>query len=467
MVKVYQEGHIPGSERSKGMKHAVLTDTNGYYAIDTADEHIIEYESGIARLHMLMQSRKIDALWAMPNCHFSNTIRREHFEAMEGKHYHAYVPEHLVHNRVYGALVRYRHELDHGIHDSDRYFMFPGNREWKVPQGKDRGVWNVQTPQELLQTVELLESKYKVPILWNPGHVGWEYFKSLAGSRSEPGDPLDEAQREEFESMGKQIIQPLGYAGLNQDGAYIHGFDKNAQFLGAAQSVELGSGPYSYETEFQPELCGLWGYSLGNEAKYFPGIAGTGIASTDLIVALQLAGYQPMVTEGIVWGTHKRYLNRWAIDMWDNRAYFNDLANLADVYEQACIFTNCASTAKMVPNSMIGVLVRKGYPHWNRLIVHRAMANQLYTIMKVERETSYKPVLVSRDSLYYVSDNANPYHSAFSGLLEYEHEQRGYKLIGTCKLTDEIKHAFTRVHDRRFGVGGIEGVIKREMQDAL
>lgn len=450
------------------MKHAVLTDTNGYYTIVSNDETLSEYEPSIAKLHMIMQGRKIDALWAMPGCHFSNTVRREHFEAIEGRHYHAYVPEHLVHHKVYGALVRYRFALEHGIPDTDRYFMFPGNREWKVPQGKDRGVWNVKTPDELLQTVGLLEARYHVPVLWNPGRVGWECLTSALRKRDTVVNPLDEAQREEFESMGRQIIQPLGYANLNQDREYVHGFDKNAQFLGATQGVELGSGPYSYEVEFQPKSCGLWMYRLGGIDKFFPGIPGEGIASTDLLVALEMAGYQPTVTGGIVWGEHKRYLNQWAIDMWNRRAYFNDLADVAEKQGnegQIRIYNNCASTAKMIPNSMIGVLVRKGYPHWNRLIVHRAMANQLHTILKVERDTGNRPVLVSRDSLYYVSGNPNPY-KAFPGLLEYEHEQRGYKLIGTCKLDKEIRHAFTRVHDRRFGVGGIEGVIKRRMQDA-
>lgn len=447
------------------MKHAALTDEHGYYTIHTDQGTITEYEPSIAKLHMIMQGRKIDALWAMPGCHFSNTVRREHFEAIEGKHYHAYVPEHLVHHKVYGALVRCRLADNHGIHDSERYFMFPGNREWKVPQGKDKGVWHVETPQELLQTVELLEARYKVPVLWNPGRVGWECLTSLARRGDTTFHPLDEAQRQEFEDMGRQIIQPLGYAELNQYGEYVHGFDKNAQFLGASQSVELGSGPYSYETEFQPKSCGLWTYRLGTIDRYFPGIPGEGIASTDLIEALQAAGYEPIVTGGIMWGQHKRYLNQWAIDMWNGRAHFNDLANFAESEEHVRVFDNCASTAKMIPNSMIGVLVRKGFPHWNRLIVHRAMANQLHTILKVDHDTGCRPVLVSRDSLYYVSDNPNPY-GAFPGLLEYEHEQRGYKLIGTCRLDKEIRHAFTRAHDRRFGVGGIEGVIKRRMQDA-
>lgn len=456
------------------MKHAVISDTNGYYTIDLKCQHISEFEPSIAKLHMLMQAHKIDVLWAMPGCHFSNTVRREHFETLEGRHYHAYVPEHLIHNKVYGSLVRYRYAVDHGIPDSERYFMFPGNREWKVPQKKDSGVWSVQTPQELLQTVELLEARYNVPILWNPGYVGWSCFESSLRSRDTFVYPLDEAQREEFGILGRQIIQPLGYANLYQDGEYIHGFDKNAQFLGAAQSAELGSGPYSYETEFQPKSCGLWKYSLGGIIdRYWPGIPDTGIASTDYLVAIQMMGYMPIVTDGIVWGKHKRYLNQWAIDMWKARVWFDGFSwasrDVGGSEEQRRIYDNCASTAKMIPNSMIGVLVRKGYPHWNRLIVHRAMANQLYTIMKVERETGCdtgsKPVLISRDSLYYVSDNPNP-HKAFPSLLAYEHEQRGYKLIGTCRLNKEIRHAFTRAHDRRFGVGGIEGVIKRSMSNA-
>lgn len=445
------------------MKHAVVTDTNGYYTIYSDEEPFSEYEPSIAKLHMIMQARKIDALWAMPNCHFSNTVRREHFEAIEGRHYHAYVPEHLVHHKVYGALVRHRDTLEHGVTDSERYFMFPGNREWKVPQGKDKGVWDVRTPQELLQTVELLEARYKVNILWNPGRVGWECFTSALRKRDQVVDPLNQSQREEFESMGRQIIQPLGYANLNQDGEYIHGFDKNAQFLGAAQSVELGSGSYSYETEFQPRSCGLWSYRLGTIDRYFPGIPGEGIASTDLLVALQLAGYQPTVTGGIVWGEHKRYLKQWSIDMWNVRADLSWKNVYLDESDER-VSKNAASTAKMIPNSMIGVLVRKGFPHWNRLIVHRAMANQLHTILKVEPETGSRSVLVSRDSLYYVSDEPNPY-KAFPLLLRYEHEQRGYKLIGTCKLDKEIRYAFTRAHDRRFGVGGIEGVIKRSMQN--
>src|SRR5215469_18047523 len=125
------------------MKHGILNDFNGYYHITTLDETLTDYEPSIAHMMMLMNRCDIDVLWAMPDCRFSKTVRREQFEAMESQHYSVYVPEHTYKNRVEGARVRYLFKGAYNLPEKSRYFMFPGNREWKVPQNGDKGVWNV------------------------------------------------------------------------------------------------------------------------------------------------------------------------------------------------------------------------------------------------------------------------------------------------------------------------------------
>jgi len=395
-------------------------------------------------------------------------LRREHIEALEGKNYHVYAPEHLVHNKVYGFSMRYRGCGEHNIPYPEKYVMLPENREWKVPFKRDRGTWDVSTPQELLTILQLLEDAYKVPMLWSPSHVGWERFKSTVRGGIETIHPLHETQRQEFTILARRMPGPIGYAFLHTQEGYIHGIDKNAQFLGAAQSVMLGNGKY-LEMDDSTNFQGFYEYTITDTSEesiiggWFPR---EGIASLDLLLAMMQSGLTLQVGKGICWPESKKYLNTWAIDMWNIRHQFTDQATLAGIMgsaDQQKILEQCASTAKMVPNSMVGMFVHKGLPHWNRLIVHRAIANQLRSIGRLYRDENMVPVLVCRDSLYYVSDEPDPY-KALPSMLEHEHEQRGYKLIGTCKITDDIRHAFTRATDRRFGVGGVEGVIRKEME---
>ena len=439
-----------GLKGRKMTKHAVVDDHNDYYRITSQDESLVEYAPDIWNLYHLMVHHHIDVLWAMPGCSFSRNIRREHFDALN---YDTYVPEHLVKNRVHGARVGKKH------------FMFPENREWKQPQHGDKGVWKVETAHDLLATVGTLEQEYKVPILWGPSHVGFEVLRSIQRFGGVEPTPLGGEQQREFLTLARAMAAPVSWGNLHTRGKWIVGVDKNGQFLGAAQSVKLGSGAYVKAENYGPNQAAFWRYEAGAlgdgplSSWILPKpLPPTGWASTDLIEAARKMGMWVETHEGITWKESGKYLETWAKEMWVHRSNLSTWAN-----PRNAVFDNAASTAKMIPNTMIGRFKKEGFPHWNMGIIHRAIANQAYTLMRLYRDEEIAPILVSKDALYFVTDAATP-QEACPGLLEHPTEQRGYKLIGVCEMTNDIVAAFERINDKRFGVGGVEGVIKGAMK---
>jgi hypothetical protein len=431
------------------VKHAIIRDENDYYRIKTEQEDMLKYSPDIEELYRLALRWQIDAFWVMPGCPFSRTVRKEHFLALGAKGYEVYVSEGLK-SRVTGARLRVKGEF------KDTFFMFPENKEWKVPQGGDKGVWHVDEPVDLLRLVRLLEREYGT-CLWGPSFIGYEVFRRLAEKQKKTLTPLSDLQVPLFLQEAEKM--PAAFSWTNfQKGAYIIGVDKNAQFLGAAQSVELGNGPFKlaslYETNF--EQTGFWEYNILAYPNFpFPlTCEKSGWMHIDLIQAYQQLGVYFTFGRGLVWNIQGRYLEEWAKQMWKARQ------TLKAQDEQA------ASTAKMIANTMMGVLANKGFPHWNRAIVQRAMANQLYSLAALKKKLGITPILVSRDALYFVSEMSDPYQ-AVPTLLEHEHEQRGYKLINVCAMTPEIEAAFGRVEDARFGVAGVEQAIRKEMKNAL
>src|SRR6266699_3664155 len=451
-------------------KHAVLSEQNDYFRVQSIDESLTVYAPTLEKLHSMMEECRIDVLWAMPGESFSRTIRAEHFAELTQRGYNVYVPEELrTGKRLYGARIR---SLEKRAFN--RFFMFPENREWKVPQYKDKGVWHVEESMDLLRTVYYLEAEYGVLILWSPSHVGMACLKKVHEDQGVDIRPLPGEQVKEWNGIAKEICNWVAWAREPEQGLkYIVGYDKNAQFLGSAQSVLLGNGGYrrTRHTE-RVGVAQFWQYgNLGYVASSVVGRGvlpapipyGEGWAHVDLLSAAMQVGAQFDLLECVYWEESSKYLSRWSKDMWEHRAHFQQAVAVDNGY------ANAASTAKMIPNTLVGRLANASsgvyfHPDWNRAIVNRATANQAYSLLHIYREFGIAPCLVSKDAFYIATNESNP-EKAIPGLLEHRYEQRGYKCVGVCELTTDIRHAFLRVNERRFGVAGIEGTIGRAMRD--
>jgi len=452
-------------------KHAVLAQSGNqdYWSIldETASQSM--YAPSLPQLHAYMDANKIDVLWTMPGSQFEKVIRAEHFLDLQGKEYNVYVPTDCLpdaktQRRLYGARVRSISRRSH-----DHFFMFPGNREWKVPHNHDKGVWCCPEPENLLDTVNYLQEEYRVPIIWSPGHIGMDVLKAEHQRDLVEITPLAEDQKTLFsESVARGCCNSVAWANqANLKGTHIYGFDKNAQFLGAAQSVELGNGAFHKSRKFDPDVVGFWHFQVENHRGPFNGMKlprildrDEGWAHTDLIRVALHCGTMLTVQGGYVWQKHDKYLERWAKSMWHHRM---SLQSAGEGQKQDVARSNAASTTKMIPNTAVGLFVRMGRPHWNHSIVHRAGANQAYSLARIYREFGILPCLVSKDAFYIASFEPDP-AKVVPGLLEHKQEQRGYKLIGRCEITEEIIAAFGRIDDKKFGVPGIEGTIVRSMR---
>ncbi len=448
------------------MRHAVLAQQakGDYYKIITDMDETGWYAPSLEILHQAMEDQHITTLWVMPGCMFSQQIRSEHFHAMDKQLYDAFVPEQGVRQgRPYGARIRFNRQNAY-----DRFFMFPENREWKAPHAKDKGIWYVPEPRDLLTTVEYLQKEYKTNIIWSPSYVALDRLREIHRIQERNIRPLPQEQRERFTEIARQCCNWIAWTTRNPiTKKYLVGYDKNAQFLGASGSVQLGNGGYVEASAYAYPCVGFFHYRLVDWTRTdfpCPLDKPEGYAHTDLIEAARTIGANVNVYSGIVWFEHDKYLNTWAKDMWQHRSNLRTLPQYDDMIAR----NNALSTAKLIPNSMIGRFATDAgeeyeHPDWNRAIVNRATANQVYSLNKMVRDFGIELVLVSKDAFYIQTEHEMP-KIAIPHILDYENEQRGYKAIGTAEMNESIAAAFQRVDDKRFGVTGVEQEIKRGMR---
>jgi len=411
----------------------------------------------------MMEDMHITTLWVMPGCMFSQQIRKEHFDAMDMFLYNTFIPEQgIKQGRPYGASISFNRQ-----NAFKRYIMFPEHREWKGASKNDKGIWYVPQPQDLLRTIYYLQTEYQTDIIWSPSHVALDRLREIHRIQERNIQPLPQEQRELFTEIARQCCNWIAWTSRQPvTKKYLVGYDKNAQFLGASGSVILGNGGYVRAQNYGPNSASFWHYANAYTARTdFPCPLDKveGWAHIDLLEAARQMGVKFDIYEGITWKESDKYLNTWAKDMWQHRINLKTLPQ----YDDAIARNNALSTAKLIPNSMIGRFATEAgeeyeHPDWNRAIVNRATANQVYSLNKMVRDYGIELVLVSKDALYIQTDEENP-AKAIPDILNYQDEQRGYKAIGTATMNESIRDAFQRVDDKRFGVAGVEQEIKRHM----
>src|SRR6266567_9477865 len=183
------------------MRHAVLHQMNrgDYYGILDQLTDTTLYAPTLESIHAAMEANRITTLWVMPGCMFSQQIRSDHFEALDKNVYDWFLPEYPPEipttrpYRVYGSSVRFNRQ-----NALRRLIMFPEHREWKVPQRKDKGVWNVSGPEDLLTTINYLQAEYQTNIIWSPSHIALDRLREIHRIQERVIQPLPENQREQF-----------------------------------------------------------------------------------------------------------------------------------------------------------------------------------------------------------------------------------------------------------------------------
>jgi hypothetical protein len=372
--------------------------------------------------------------------------------------------------------------------DVTRYIFFPQHIDLVRKQmmhviNRRTDNWLLSTPDYLYDSVEYLERATDYPLLWSPAYSSKLMLKNIHHGK----EIVQFIPNETFkEAYPKMVIRPLWVhrrrdkeRGLSdeqllkymQHGLYIHGFDKNMQYLGACVNLRLPNQHACQEVSgdmFDKKTVGFWEYEIQDVAEsmfnsydcYCPLSRDKNWASTSLIQFARMANIKLHVKRGLVFDTGSTYLEKWAYAIWDARKSLQNESQFPDVIASS----NAQASIKKYYIDMMGQFCSdfsEEYRHkeWNTMVVHEAIARQGYSLLTRE-EVRGNIVLVSNDAFYLLSSEPDPY-KAYPTLLKYEHELRGYKSLGSCKLTDDIIDAF---RDKTLKAIDIEPLLKMEMR---
>lgn len=425
----------------------------------------------IMKLHKEMAENDVERVWVYPDTVFSRIVEREMFTRLPNE-YDWYTPRKMDYDGQPSTLRIHRRG------DSDRYIIFPQHQECAIPAPGLKGQWELPDPQTLYTTVSYLEQEYDIPILWSGGKIGEELLRRSHLHIKKPIQPLPTGLGYQWDVVQRNSMDRLVWKTYMLDALllmfvsgeiHVVGVDKNGQYLGASNGAILGNGGFIPSSHFIPKSAGFWQYKIKSIANTdfngkllpCPLDVKRHYASTALIEAAHEVGVDFDIIEGIVWPEKGRYLKDWTKECWKHRIAFRNGVS----YPDEIAARNAERSAKLYPNSMVGRFMNDYseeyfHPDWQIGIIHQAIANQVYTLARLNRVFGIVPILVNKDAIYFLCNDVDVFLER-TGLVQHNQELRGYKLIGHCRLTDEIKGLFSK----RMHIWDIETEIKRAMKN--
>jgi len=188
--------------------------------------------------------------------------------------------------------------------------------------------------------------------------------------------------------------------------AYLHSYDKNAQWLSAAGVVELGLSGIEERHDpngkmpFDKKLPGYWlGRIAGAEERW---------ACTPTVAWALERGQAVAITQAYIWTTHSRVMETWyerlrgaRTTLYADEMPAGRLALGALKYTYALTISSFNSVWQRDKRSP---LYR---PDWRHLVIAQANANLSRALHKMDA-AGYTPVAVHKDAVYLLSDEPDP-----------------------------------------------------------
>lgn len=434
-------------------KHAVLEQWEGLYYLRVGSEvHHIQLPTSIDQFIPLYEKYHVQYIWVMPGSDFSCRITWGYIGRYDHTLYNVFpdAPLQGVKDKR-PTFMRLRRERQRGEKFHPEYFLaFPDHEDWK-DSGK---TWDCPNAQTLADTVEYIEIVKGVPPAWSPQNMGrneLRYIHERRGWKIEPTVLTDYLKNAINRSVQRPTwVVDASLVGKLRGKKWLVGGDKNGQYLGGTRNLVLGNGQYTRVTadRFDGKMLGLWCAEVKSIKNtifdsyqlFCPWSAPRQWFSSDLLVAAADVGIKFDVLEGMIWEESGKYLDLWGKEIWEHRAAYYDTERFPNEIARL----NAAGTAKQVGNSFIGLVAKpqttqgRGMiyrPDWNILIIHKAIANLMYSLKSRYEKHGVLPVLLARgDTQWIVSDTPE-----VPGLFDHEKEQRGWKPIGKpIPLSDEI-----------------------------
>jgi hypothetical protein len=413
-------------------------------------------------LYYWMRKLHINRLWVHPDNLFSNWVMRSDFEMImqtPDRHpMHWSSPKQEIDGHPKGLRMWVPGDVT-------RWIFFPAHIELVKPEHAHQktlqmGQWITPSPDHLYNSVLYLERATDSPFLWGPAYSSKMMLRELHKGKKKivpfKGETLFSHAYRKMVVRSVWIHRRIGdkQRGLHdrhKEGTwYIHGFDKNMQYLGACCDLVLPNEEYCVEVDplaYDKKAVGFWEYEILDVSNskfnsydvYCPLDRKRNWASTQVIDFALRAGIELTIKRGLIFDREEsdKYLDSWARCIWDARAQLRN----ENHYPDTIAAKNAIDSTKKYYIDMIGQFCNKysdEYYHkdWNTFIVHNAITNQGFTIL-TRPELHDNMMLVVNDAFYVLSQEEDVY-KAYPSLLKYQYELRGYKHIGSCVLNNDI-----------------------------
>lgn len=332
-------------------------------------------------------------------------------------------------------------------------FVFPEYAGWG---------WVLPNARSLLATVTYLEQALWRPVIDSPDLVAHQLLTDLTFDhpsswlRSSSVDLRSVSSRDGsaipvLESVRDLAwMRPLTLAEQRQ--RYLHKYTHLSWGLEACTAIQLGAGAPEYTANgraFDGARPGIWRVHAERagsifDGKRLPGCLDGEWMSTPQVKCCQDISYHVDVREGYYWSQSHDLLTRWARTLWQAG---ERLHTHQHSYRHVQARANASQTITLLAQLGVAILAKEeakggwARPDWWAQIMGRSKAILFSHLASLARK-GIMPVLVGRDSLWVVSDDANPL-TAVPGLVT-AHRWRGYR-VGyevALPLTHEIKAAF-------------------------
>ncbi len=277
------------------------------------------------------------------------------------------------------------------------------------PLYDEHAVWGLDTDgAALLGGLRAYAEAVGTPYYRSPGRTGIDLLQELgkrgADSKREYPErlPVPAGQADTVAELSwLRTLSPAERAK-----AYLHSYDKNAQWLSAAGVVELGLSGIEERRDptgklpFDKRLPGYWLARIaGAEARW---------CCTPTVAWAVERGQAVAITEAHVWTQHSR-----AMETWYERLRAARTALYADTTPAGALALRALKLTYSLTISGFNSVWQRDRksplyrPDWRHLIIAQANANLSRALHKMDA-AGYTPVAVHKDAVYLVSDEPDP-----------------------------------------------------------
>jgi len=277
------------------------------------------------------------------------------------------------------------------------------------PLYDEHAVWGLDTDgATLLAGLQAYAHAVGAPYYRSPGRTGVDLLQEL-GKRG-AGSQREYPERLPTSAGQADTVQELSWLRtLSPDErgrAYLHSYDKNAQWLSAAGVVELGLSGIEERCDsggnvpFDKKLPGYWLARIaGAEERW---------ACTPTVAWAVERGQAVTITEAHVWTKHSRAMETWYERLREARTALQEDATPAGRLALGALKYTYALTISGFNSAWHRDKRSPLYrPDWRHAILAQANANLSRALHKMDRD-GYTPVAVHKDCVYLVSDESDP-----------------------------------------------------------